>query len=47
MDPKFGTNGAKLKLMAVREMKINKDRIQNGDGVFISPVGTKSTMTHK
>jgi hypothetical protein len=45
MDHKLGTKGTK-KLMAVREMKRDKYhtyRVRNGDGVFISPVGTIMT----
>jgi len=48
MDHKLGTKGTK-KLMTVTEMKRDKEviihRVRNGDGVFISPVGT--TVTHR
>jgi hypothetical protein len=44
MDHKLGSKGTK-KLMAVREMKKGQrsdhtHRVRNGDGVFISLVGT-------
>jgi len=47
MNHKLGTKGTK-KLMAVTELKRDKEviihRVKNGDGVFISPVGTTVTQ---